>query len=380
MKRVLGLLLCGLAAGCGGSVPAPATHDSVVMADVYQAGPGPKLARVDLCTAVDQERMRPASTPTREFGADERSIFLVGKFKDIEPSAQVEIRWFLDADREPQLVSQVGALEKFSFVAFYSPTEATLFVGNYTVRIYVDGQEVAALPFTVHRAENSTQELEVRGVELGQKVDEKYRVIRPVTRFEPSTSSVIASFDVSGVQFGNVLTARWSKGTQLLHQEEISLSSDKRYTTNVQTVGAMPRGVYNLELHFGGEVLVHRDFTVGDPDKATPKVQRADIGLGVGKENQPKKKTSVFKKDASVLFLGLVFADVPPGSTLEVSWIELSRQGDMTRYITKSVMDKGGDGTLGVTWEPKIMLAPGSYKAVVAVNGEQLSEVPFTVK
>jgi hypothetical protein len=370
-----------LAMGCGAAPPSTeGSAEGVTMAAVYREGPGPKLARGELCTAVDEDRVRAASKPQTEFKPDDSAIYLVGKLKDVHEHDAVEVRWYLEADKEPQLVTQVEADRNFSFIASYRPTEAKFFSGQYTARVYVNDTEVAVLPFAVLPANPDAQGLSISGLELGLDLKEDYRISKPTTRFNIGTASVQASFDVSGVQFGNVITARWSKGAEIIHQDNLSLTLDKRYTTSLQTAGPMPRGSYVLELDYQGEVLLRQEFAVGDPNKASPTIRRMDLGLGVGKDNRPKKKTSVFRKDASLLFLGVVFADIPPGATMEVSWIQLKKEGNQTHYIARSVLEAGGDGSFAVAWEPSMYLSPGDYKALVVVSGEALGEVPFKVK
>ncbi|MCU0661354.1 MAG: hypothetical protein MUC50_03405 [Myxococcota bacterium] len=382
-NRISWILLCVLAAGCGGAgtgeTNAPAEQRATVAA-VYREGPGPKLAKAELCTAVDEARMRPAAAPTTQFRPDDRTIFLVGKLKDVEEGVKAEVRWYLNADSEPQLVSVVEAEKNFTFLASYSPTEPQFFVGAYTVRIYVGGIELASLPFTVERGEEEKSSLSVKRVEFGTDLDAQGQIKKPSKSFRDNVFIVYSSFDVSGAEFGSALTIRWTKGDELVHQEELKVNADKRYTTELQTMAPLPRSSYVLEIKAQGAVLARGDFTVGDANKASPRVNRTDLGLGIGKDNQPKQKTSVFKKNANILFLGVMFADIPPGSTMEVSWIGVSKQGDTTHYIARSVLERGGEGTFGVTWEPKIMLEPGNYKAVVSVAGETLAEVPFKVK
>lgn len=145
---VMGSMLC---AGCSSS---RATGDSWTLEDLddERGGEGSstrvRAERLALTTEIDPITFGPVAAPSKSFPVETRRIFLSFGLKGVRPGARLSISWFRRGEDEP-LSETSEVLEGDQRMAAEHVAENPFAPGDHFVRIEVDGESVAVVPFEV---------------------------------------------------------------------------------------------------------------------------------------------------------------------------------------------------------------------------------------
>lgn len=381
MRHLL-TVMAAFVVACGSTAPPPqSSEDERPKLSAEDFAPRPRLLRAEVTTEVDPSRYRALAPPTSVFRTDLDQLFLVGKLKDVPTDATIEVKWFLDAVSAPVLESTMAA-DVADFIATFAGVDGDFDPGAYTVRIYVDGKEVGAVPFRIDRFETDSG-LRASKITFSKKLNGKLKAKRAKKQFQTGTDKVWVSFDIAGTEPGRHLAVRWFRGDELFHESHVDIGRDKRYAAHVFAPEGLPSGDYTVELESGDMVLAQSSFMVGNASKG-PLIEEIALGTKVrDRTNMPEERLSIFERDTGAIHCGLRFLDLPPETTLEIRWTRVvsDRKDDgQLLYINRSVLPAGGSGTMGAAWQPEATLLPGHYKAVVVANDEVLAEQDFEVQ
>jgi len=381
MKRLpLWALASALASGCGAAPSergSPGGGERRIEAE--DLGDLAVLVRSDLTTAVDERRYRPAAPAATEFAPETPAIYLVGKLKYVPTQAAIEVRWFREGQRRPMLASEVAGSDSYEFIASFSPEQGPFGAGRYTARVYVDGREVGAIPFSVVGEDPLEAGPRVKGLAVSKKIGRDLRPKRKATSFSRGTKRVYATFSVDGVGDGAVVEVRWTRGGTVFHEEDLDAAEDGRMAAQIFSRSGLPDGEYAVEVSAGCDPPARLGFAVGRGGGG-PSIDDIGLGEALDRENMPVKRKTSFDRNVSAIHCGLRFLDLAPGSEIAVEWVQLLEGGDSLWHTTQSSVPGGGSGTLGAAWEPDAELEPGEYAAVVKVNGEVVAEARFEVR
>jgi hypothetical protein len=383
MRRFL-LITAVLSTACGGAdktdVNAPSSPEEDVEVKYTAADMVPRavLDRAELTTAVDEKRFRAAAPVRTQFELSDKIIYFVGKLKRVPTDASIEVRWFLDRDPAPMLVSSVHGSDTFQFVASFSPQEKQFLEGSYSARVFVNDRDVGGVPFVVGRSD-PTDSAEVSKIAFSTAVAGAMKPKRPASKFRSGIKRLYVTFFVKGAEPGAAADVFWFRNGESFYSSQVGLDKNRRYGAHVESSGGLPDGEYRVEIHIGPETAACEKVVIGKKTGG-PSVDEIAFGLVLKQNNMPKRAVSVFRRDTSVIQCGFRFVDLPPSSTIEVEWLLQERDGDSLLYKNVSSLASGGSGTMGAAWEPGYELAPGDYKAVVSVNGTPLGEESFKVE
>ena len=385
--RIITLVLPVLVLGCGGAtsrdVEDPASVEDEDLGVRYTAEdmvPRAVLSRGELTTSVDAKRYRAAAPIKTVFELTDRIIYFVGRLKQVPTDATIEVRWFLDSDDMPMLVSEIQGSDNFQFVASFSPQDDSFVEGSYSARVFVDDREVGRTSFVIGNPDPSASGAPtVSNIAFSTAVTGEMKPKKPKMQFDRGTRQLYVSFEIKGAERGSVVDVFWYRGEDAFHNSEIELSGNKRYAANVASPSGLPNGEYKVEIHLGSELLATKNVVIG---KGGSGAAVDDIALGVAlkENNMPKKRKKVFKRDTNVIQCGLRFVDLPPNSIIELQWFLVENDGETQVYTNRSTLSSGGSGTMGAAWEPNYALSKGDYKVVVLVNDLAMNETTFKVE
>ncbi len=382
MRRFGFVLLAMFAAfGCGGAGPqgqgaAGPDQDRLGPEDLE---PRATLVKAELATRVDEERMRPVSTPATEFAPETPAIHLVARLKDVPPAASITVQWFRDAEPQPILESRADASDRYQFIASLERTEERFAPGPYHVRILVNGRETATVPFEVTGGEKLAAGLQASGIAVSERVDRKMRPQGAHGHLKHGTREIRVSFDVAAATPEAYVTVHWLRGDETMLEQDLETPSDRRYVVSFDVAEGIPDGAYTIQIESQNEILDSAEFQVGKVQVGSS-IDTVALGLALGPEKMPQKPMTAFPRDTRVIQCGVRFLGLEPGSVVEVQWTRVDDEGDMLIYTTRSDVSSGGSGTMGAAWEPVSELQPGNYKAVVVVNGQVMAEARFIVE
>ena len=382
MRRFL-LMMTLLGTACGGGRPdaAESTQDDAAEDVQYTAEdmvPRAVLDRAELTLAVDEKRFRAAAPIQTEFEVSDPVIYFVGKLKRVPTDATIEVRWFMDRDPKPMLVSNVQGSDTFSFVASFSPRDARFMPGTYAARVIVDDRDVGGLDFTIGHPDASSSAL-VSKVAFSTAVTGNMKPKKPSSKFKSGTKKLYVTFDVKGAEPESSADILWFRGEDEFHRAEVGLDGNRRYGAHVESPGGLPDGEYKVEILVAGAPAAEETVVVGKKTGG-PAVDEIEFGLVLKDNNMPKRAMRVFRRDTSVIQCGFRFVDLPPDTTIEVQWYFVDADGDSLLYRNVSSLESGGSGTMGAAWEPGYDLDRGEYKVVIVVNDTPLGEETFTVE
>ncbi len=374
-----------LSAACGGSKNTP-VNDPTAEEEVpveYTAEdmvPRAVLERAELTLAIDEKRYRAAAPIQTQFQPSDKVIYFVGKLKRVPTDATIEVRWMLDSDPSPMLVSDVQGSDSFQFAASFSPTEAEFYPGTYQARVFVDDRDVGGAAFVIGNPDPMANSLTVSNVAFSSAVSDAMKPKKPSDKFRSGTKKLYVSFDVKGTSPGAIADVVWYRGEQSFHESELEIGRNQRYGAHVDSPDGFPDGEYRAEIRVGGNTAAEKRAVIGSKTGTGPTVDAIAFGLVLKENNMPKKAMSSFRRDTSVIQCGFRFVDLPPGSVIEVQWVHCTPEGDNLLFRNVSNLDSGGTGTMGAPWQPGYELDRGNYKVVISVNSEQLGEESFTIE
>lgn len=383
MRRFL-LITALLGTACGGANKADVTDPSSEEEDIevkYTAADMVSRAvldRAELTTAVDEKRFRAAAPVRTQFEPSDKIIYFVGKLKRVPTDASIEVRWFLDRDPAPMLVSNVHGSDTFQFAASFSPQEKRFLEGSYSARVFVNDRDVGGASFVVGQSD-PTGSVAVSKIAFSTAVTGAMKPKRPSAKFRRGTKKLYVTFHVKGAEPGASADVLWFRNGESFYSSQVGLDKNRRYGAHVESSGGLPDGEYLVEIHIGADAAESKKIVIGKKTGG-PSVDEIAFGLVLKKNNMPKRSMSVFRRDTSVIQCGFRFVDLPPSSTIEVEWLLQESDGDSLMYQNVSSLASGGSGTMGAAWEPGYELAPGDYKVVVSVNDTPLGEESFKVE
>ncbi len=337
------------------------------------------LERAELTTAVDEKRFRAAAPVTTQFDPSDKIIYLVGRLKSVPTDATIEVHWFLDSDPRPMLVSSIQGSDSFQFVSAFSSADGRFIVGTYSARVLVNERDVGGISFVIGNPDTTSNAL-VSNVAFSTAVTGDMKPKKPSKKFGKGTRKLYVTFDVKGAQPDSEADVIWYRGVESFHSSSLALGQNRRYGAHVESSGGLPDGEYRVEVHVGSSMAADEKVIIGDKTGGTPSVDSIEFGLVLKDNNMPKKAMTVFKRNTPVIQCGFRFIDLPPGSVIEVRWMKVESDGDELFYKNASNLSTGGSGTMGAPWEPGYELAPGTYKAAIAVNDEVLAEESFRIE
>jgi len=385
MRRIL-LITILWSAACGSSPketasPADDYEDEEAAEVKYTAEdmvPRAVLDRAELTTAVDEKRFRAAAPIQTEFSPSDKIIYFVGKLKRVPTDATIEVRWFLDRDPRPMLVSHVQGSDTFSFVASFRPEDARFVVGTYAARVFVNDEDVGGRDFVIGHPDPTGAAM-VSKVAFSTAVTGNMKPKKPTTKFKSGTKKLYVTFDVKGAEPDTSADVLWFRGDESFHSSEVGLDGNRRYGAHVESPGGLPDGEYKVEIHVGSTPAVTETVLIGKKIGG-PTVDEIEFGLVLKDNNMPKRAMTTFRRDTRVIQCGFRFIDLPPNSTIEVQWVFVGSDGDSLMYKNVSSLPSGGSGTMGAPWEPGYELDRGDYKVIISVNDTPLGEESFKVE
>jgi len=337
------------------------------------------LDKAELTTEVDEKRFRAAAPTTTKFDPYEDIIYFVGKLKRTPTDATIEVRWFLDSNPLPMLISDIQGSSTFSFVASFLPTEKKFRVGNYTARVFVNNREVGGASFVIGNPDQSKQGQVVSKVKFSKAITGKMKPKKPKTKFKKGTKKIYVTFDIKGAELDSTADIFWYRLGEEFHNASITLKGNRRYGVDVESPGGLPDGEYKVEIMVNSILQATKTIRVGSKVSNGPSIDEIEFGLVLKSNNMPKKQMTTFKRDTTVIQCGLRFLDIRPESVIEIHWVLLEDKDEVLLYKTRSALPSGGSGTMGAAWEPDYELRPGDYKVMVFVNDEPLAEEDFEV-
>jgi hypothetical protein len=374
-----------LAEACGGAknttVSAPLPEDDVeAKYTAEDMVPRAVLDRAELTSAIDEKRYRAAAPIQTEFQPSDKIIYFVGKLKRVPTDATIEVRWMLDSDPTPMLVSDVQGSDSFQFAASFSPTEEQFFVGSYQARVFVNDRDVGGVPFVIGNPDPTGNGTLVSNVAFSTAVNDAMKPKKPSDKFKSGTKKLYVSFDVKGASPDTTADVIWYRGDQSFNESELQISRNQRYGAHVESPGGLPDGQYRAEIRIGGNAAAEKTVVIGNKGGNGPTVDEIELGLVLKEDNMPKKAMTSFRRDTSVIQCGFRFVDLPQSSVIEVQWVQCGPEGENLLFRNVSNLDTGGTGTMGAPWEPGYELEPGEYKVIISVNEQPLGEEPFKVE
>ncbi len=388
--RKLILLLAPLAlAACGGAAnsdiedPSSRNDDDVKVR--YSAGDfaaRAELARAELTTEVDAKRYRASGPITSRFEKSEPVIYFVGRLKKVPTDATIEVRWFLDEDPRPMLVSNIQGSDNFQFIADFRPVEATFVEGTYSARVFINETDIGGTSFAIGdpAAALSVSAEMVSKVKFSKQVTGDMKPKKPNKQFKSGTKKLYVSFDVKGAPRNAVADIHWYRGEEGFHSGEVVLQGNRRYGVHVESPSGLPDGEYKVEIYVAQQLMKTATVKIGKGGGSGPSIDDIALGLTLKGDNMPKRRLSRFKRDTTVIQCGLRFLDLPVDSVIEIQWLAMEDDGEVLLYRNRSNLSTGGSGTMGAAWEPTYELTPGSYKVAVLVNDEPLGEESFEIE
>jgi hypothetical protein len=248
MRKLILLLLatlttyCGGAKGPGAESPSRDDEDMDIKYTAEDMVPRAELARADLTTAVDAKRYRVAAPVSTQFEPDDDVIYLVGRLKKVPTDSTIEVRWFLDADPEPMLISDVQGSDNFQFIASFSPRDESFIVGTYSARVFIDDEDIGGVSFVIGRPDEAPTENLVRKISFSTALRRNMQPKRPATKFKKGTKKLYVSFDVKGAEIHSFADIHWYRGGEEFHNSEVELTGNKRYAAHVSSPSGLPNG------------------------------------------------------------------------------------------------------------------------------------------
>jgi hypothetical protein len=340
-----------------------------------------ELARAELTTAVDAKRYRAAAPITTSFDKSAPVIYFVGRLKRVPTDATIEVRWFIDSQSEPMLVSDIQGSDNFQFVADFSPLESRFEDGTYSARVFVNGTDIGGIGFSIGNPEAAMDvDMVVSNVKFSTAVRGNMKPKRPRRQFPRGTRKLYVGFDVNGAPRGVVADISWHRGEELFHTDDVVIDGDQRYAVHVVSQSGLPEGEYTVEISVGGQLQKTAKVAVGKRRVNGPTIDDIALGLTLQGNNMPTRRMSRFKRDTSVIQCGLRFLDLPADSIIEIQWLAMEDEEEVLLYRNRSNLPTGGSGTMGAAWEPSYELSPGPYKVAVLVNDEPLGEEAFEIE
>jgi hypothetical protein len=289
------------------------------------------------------------------------------------------VRWFLDADPAPMLISDIQGSDNFQFIASFSPSDTRFIAGSYSARVFVDEEDIGGVSFAIGAPDAAPADgMLVRNVQFSTAVKGNVQPKKPSVKFKKGTSKLYVTFDVKGAQMGSFADVHWYRGGEAFHHSEVELSGDRRYAAHVESPSGLPNGEYKVDIEIGPAPPVSKTAVIGDT-QGGPAIDEIALGLTLEENNMPKRAMTKFRRDTPVIQCGLRFLDLPVGSVIEVHWVALERDGEMLLYKNRSALASGGSGTMGAAWELTHELDPGDYKVVIMVNELPLGEETFEI-
>lgn len=375
--------LVALLSGCGGAGQGASVRGqgSAERGEpgVADEGPRPLFSRVDLTTAADEKRHVATAPPSTEFLPDTKQIFLIGTLDTSPGDAQVEVHWFKAEENEPLYISREPVSEDNVVMSRFRPSGDSFASGDYHVLVYVADKETTNVNFRV-TDRRSGGRLRVKELSVAEAVEvQTKQAINANTSFRSGVSKIWASFYVGGLEEGATIRVVWYRNDDLVKEDDLESEGEKRYAVAFEQGKGLANGEWAVEVEVEGEMFARRTFHVGGSNIG-PVVDRAELGLALGKNGMPKKEMSEFKKGTSKIHCGMRILDMPDDSTVEVVWVYLKDGGEDVVHSTETKIEQGGTSTVSSTWEPGGKLESGSYMAVISLNGRKMSEIPFTVK
>jgi hypothetical protein len=382
MRRIL-FIITLLTAACGSTkteVTEPTQEEEDVEVKYTAADMIPRavLERAELTLAVDEKRFRAAAPIQTAFNPTDKVIYFVGKLKRVPTDATIEVRWFLDRDPRPMLVSDIQGSDTFSFAASFSPEDDRFVVGTYSARVFVNDEDVGGTDFSIGNPDPTAAAL-VSKIAFSTAVNDNMKPKKPAEKFKSGTQKLYVTFDVKGAEPDAVADILWFRGAETFHTSEVGLDGNRRYGAHVESPGGLPDGEYKVEIHVGSTLSATQTVLIGKKTGG-PVVDEIEFGLVLKDNNMPKRAMTVFKRDTPVIQCGFRFIDLPPSTTIEVQWMLVETDGDSLLYKNVSSLPSGGSGTMGAPWEPGYELDPGDYKVIIAVNDTPLGEASFKVE
>lgn len=377
------LAACGGAGNSGPKSPSSQNQDDVeVRYGAEDFAARAELARAELTTAVDAKRYRAAGPVTDQFRKSEPVIYLVGRLKKVPTDATIEVRWFLDEDPRPMLVSNIQGSDNFQFIADFRPAEAAFEEGAYSARVFINDKDIGGISFVIGdpEAASSMSADMVSGVKFSKQITGNMKPKKPSTKFKSGTKKLYVSFDVKGAPRGSVADIHWYRGEESFHSAEVVLQGNRRYGVHVESPSGLPDGEYKVEIYVAQQLIETATAKIGNGGGGGPTIDDIALGLTLKTDNMPQRRLSRFKRDTAVIQCGLRFLDLPEDSTIEIQWLVMEDGGEVLLYKNRSNLSTGGSGTMGAAWEPTHELSPGNYKVAVLVNDEPLREESFEIE
>jgi len=339
------------------------------------------LVKAVLTTEVNQKRYRATGPIVSEFEPDQEIIYLVATLKDVPTQAEIEVRWYRDADSKPILISEIHGSDRFSFIADLRPAEKEFIPGPYSARIFVDDREVGGPSFTILGENPFEAGARLSKLKLSTRVNRKMKPKKPATAFPSGVKTLHATFDVAGAPPGTEVSVIWSRNDTPFDEQTIEVTPKGRFGANIESPSGLPSGRYAVVLEVLGEEKIRQNFAVGDQDEQTM-IDKVALGLALGGDNLPNEETTEFKTGHPSIMCGLRFLDLPRESIITVEWKKVEdEEVETTYHTTRTAVPQGGSGTMGAEWiAPDDGFEEGGYKVVVLVGEERIAELGFTVE
>lgn len=346
-----------------------------------------KLSEATMCLGVDGEN-KPLN-PTDTFGVNTPEIFCSVKLSNAPEDTEVGSEWIyvkgeLSGYDNTTIDSLALPAEGTQYIQFSLPRPQSGWpVGEYELKLYIDGKEQVTLPFTVSKTAPVQGGGSISEVTMALGVDANYRPVNPTSTFKSTTPELFCSINVSGLAVGSEVLSEW-----------YYVSGEWQGVTNrlIGTVPIVTQGTEYISLSLlipdegwpGGQYQV-KLYVNGSLQEAVPfSVESAPISavmaMSVDADYNPINPTSTFPVGVEKIYCVIYVNNAPAGTKLLVEWYDvgqtvhrfINKNNEMTVQTSEKPTWASLQGGTG-GWKA------GSYAVVLSINGERALIVPFTV-
>lgn len=310
---------------------------------------------------------------TTEFYPDE-TFYCSAKVSNLEKGTKVKAKWFYGEefiDEYTYTTEESGS----GYVGFHVTPEETWPIGDYKVEIYLEGELVETLAFSVVPPKGATPSQVKRAITC-KAIDEEHRPLEPSTTFAP-TDVVHCSVNADLGLYSRLVAKWYFEGqlqedfiTTLVMQENVS---DTYIDFYLEPQPQLAEGEYTVETYLDGKLAKGVDFTVERPEFAFGPIIFAQ---GVTEDNQPINPTSAFPAGTTEIYALFDYLGMVDGMEWGMKWY-LEGEEDLSKT---QVWDAGESGTFWLRYYNEDGLTSGNCKLELYVQERLVQSGTFVVE
>ena len=219
----------------------------------------------------------------------------------------------------------------------------------------------------------------ITGVTLARRLDKSQKPVEPTNVFE-QTDTFFCSVEVTSIEAGSQVAARWYYGEESLDQFALTTDTGSGHLGfNLAAVdGTWPIGNYRVEIAFNDIPAKAAAFSVKTPDEAIPsRAKSAIMTRSVDNDHRATEPSLAFLPTDTIHCS--VNADLGLGSQLTAKWYNGGQL--MAEYLTTATAKENmSDTYVDFYLAPSNPLAPGPYSIEILLDGQLARAMAFTVQ